>query len=275
MRAWSTFLVAPALIAVVFLGLRFQARAAAYIISVPMHEKVVAITFDDGPHPVFTREILKELERAHAKATFFMIGQQMELYPEVVKEVAAQGHVIGNHTYTHPFDLGTENDPGIRQELAKTEQLITRVTGQRPHLFRPPRGRREARVMAITREAGYRTVLWSVCADNSQPKTPEAMARHVLKHLRPGAIILVHDGTIPSRELDVQATTIILREVEARGYRFVTVPELLDLNRKGPIGLNPLPIPAAPPLRLFASSPPRPRQVLIPTGSNTRFYAPL
>jgi len=233
-----------ALLAVVgaaILYLNSHRRLSDPVEYVPMHEKVVALTLDDGPHPVFTPEVLQELDREHVKATFFMIGTQMEKYPEVVREVAARGHVIGNHTYTHPYDLGQESPAGIRAEIAKSERLTERLTGQRPRLFRPPRGRKEAVVLAIARKAGYRTVLWTVCADNEHAQTPAAMAQRVVDRLRPGSIILAHDGTIPARARDVEAVVLIIRGAKAKGYRLVTLPELLALGDRERRGASPPP----------------------------------
>jgi peptidoglycan/xylan/chitin deacetylase (PgdA/CDA1 family) len=103
------------------------------------------------------------------------------------------------------------------------------MTGRRAHLFRPPRGLVDGTVFTIAEEEGYTTILWTVCADHHDAPTPELMAERVLKHIRPGGIVLAHDGRVCTRWKDVKATPIIIRELKRQGYRFVTIPELLRL----------------------------------------------
>ncbi len=194
---------------------------------VPTTEKVVALTYDDGPHPVFTPQILDILDKYHVKATFFMIGSQMERYPEVVEEVLKRGHIITNHTYTHPRNIEADTAPQIIRELELCEQVIERMTGRRAYLFRPPRGSVDSTVFAIAQEEGYQTILWTVCADHHDTPTPELMAERVVKLIKPGGIILAHDGTFPSRWKDVQATSLIIESLMKQGYQFLTLPELL------------------------------------------------
>jgi len=202
------------------------------IAEVPTQDKVVALTYDDGPHPEFTPAILDALDIYQVKATFFMIGERMEKYPEIVKEVVAKGHVIGNHTYSHPRDLESLASPNVIRELDDCEEVIERMTGKRTHLFRPPRGLLNGTVLTVAKEEGYQTILWTVSADHHDAPTPEAMAKRVLEHVKPGAIILAHDGTFASRINDVKATPLIIQELKRRGYRFVTVPELLRMANR-------------------------------------------
>jgi peptidoglycan-N-acetylglucosamine deacetylase len=226
-----------ALVVIVVLLLTHRARPSARgwsgnpVYSVPTHEKVVALTYDDGPHPTYTPEILDVLDRYHVKATFFMIGQRMENFPDLVEEVAKRGHAIGNHTYTHPRNLEKSTPSQVIQELEKCEEVIERLTGHRAKLFRPPRGMLDGTVLTISNEEGYQTILWSVSADHHDAPTPKAMAARVLGKVHPGSIILAHDGTFPSRIRDVEATSLIIAGLQKRGYHFVTVPELLGLGR--------------------------------------------
>ena len=193
-------------------------------------QKVVALTYDDGPHPIYTPQILDILDRYGVKATFFMVGKSMEQYPDIVRDVIKRGHVVGNHTYTHPHNIELDTQAQVIRELDGCEQVIERITGQRAHLFRPPRGLVDGSVFTIANEEGYKTVLWTVCADHHDAPTPELMAKRVLKHVRPGAIILAHDGSFATRWKDVAATPLIIRELKKRGYRFVTVPQLLKMR---------------------------------------------
>lgn len=199
---------------------------------VPVREKVVALTYDDGPHPKFTPEILAILDRYHVKATFFMIGRQMDKYPGIVREILAKGHVIGNHTYTHPANIEADTSAQVIRELEECEKVVERLSGKRAYLFRPPRGLVDSTVFNIAREEGYQTVLWTVSADHHDAPTPRLMADRVIKMIRPGGIILAHDGTFPARWKDVQATPLIIEALKKRGYRFVTVPELLRMGKR-------------------------------------------
>ena len=200
------------------------------IYSAPTQEKVVALTYDDGPHPVFTPRLLDILDNYHVKATFFMIGKNMEAYPDIVREVVRRGHVIGNHTYSHPLSIDLDTQAQVIRELDRCEQVIERLTGSRAHLFRPPRGMVDGSVFTLADAEGYKTILWSVCADNHDALTPQLMAQRVIKHNRPGGIILAHDGIFPTRWKDVAATPLIIEALKKRGYRFVTVPELLKIK---------------------------------------------
>jgi peptidoglycan/xylan/chitin deacetylase (PgdA/CDA1 family) len=199
---------------------------------VPTDEKVVALTFDDGPDPRFTPGILDSLDQYGVKATFFEIGRNMVKHPDIVKEVLRRGHVIGNHTYTHPHNIEADTQAQISSELERCEKVIEKMTGRRAHLFRPPRGLVDGTVFTVAEEQGYKTILWTVCADHHDAPTPEDMAARVLKHIRPGAIILAHDGQFCTRWKDVAATPLIIQELKKRGYRFVTVPELLEIGAK-------------------------------------------
>jgi peptidoglycan-N-acetylglucosamine deacetylase len=216
---------------IVMLWLRPPAIAKSWrsdvIAYVPVKQKLVALTYDDGPNPDFTPKILAYLKHYQVKATFFMVGKYMEEYPEIVKEVIAQGNVIGNHTYDHPHDIEADLPDQVIRELEKCETLIEHFTGKRTHLFRPPLGRVDGTVVNIAVEEGYETILWTVSADHHDAPTPELMAQRVLKRVKPGAIILAHDGSFPSRIKDVEATPLIIEELKRQGYQFVTVPELL------------------------------------------------
>jgi peptidoglycan/xylan/chitin deacetylase (PgdA/CDA1 family) len=190
-------------------------------------EKVVALTYDDGPHPVYTPQILSILRKYRVKATFFMIGKNMDKYPEIVRRVVADGHAIGNHTYTHPSDINADSRAQAKGEMEACEKTIERLTGRRSYLFRPPKGFMDEIVYSAAKRMGYRTILWTVCADNHTAPTPRLMADRVLSQVRPGAIVLIHDGYLPIRWKDVRATPLIIEGLRREGYRFVTIPELL------------------------------------------------
>lgn len=190
-------------------------------------EKVVALTFDDGPHPAYTPQILDILDKYQIKATFFMIGNRMGKYPEIVKDVSSRGHLIANHTYTHPRNLRTESEEKITWEVQQCQRKLEQIGGQNTSLFRPPRGILNQAIIKSLNDKGYIIVLWSICGNNHNAPTPEMMAARVIKHTYPGAIILLHDGRIDSRWKDVKATQLIVENLLQQGYRFVTLEELL------------------------------------------------
>ncbi len=188
--------------------------------------KVVALTFDDGPHPIYTPKVLEILRRYKVKATFFLIGERVERFPQIARMIVSEGHEVGNHTYSHPNNLPKENWDEIRLEIEKCSKAIERVTGVRPKFFRPPKGFLNYKVLTLAQLEGYTLVFWTVSADHKDAPNPKAMAKRVLKLVHPGAIILMHDGRIPSRWKDVKALPLIIKGLRKQGYKFVTVSEL-------------------------------------------------
>ena len=186
-------------------------------------DKYVAFTFDDGPHEGYTREILNILERYNAHATFFVVGKMAEKYPELVKEEFERGHEIGNHTYSHSKMTGLSK-ARVSEELKKTGDIVENITGVRPVLFRPPRGRCSDNLMRMASQLGYQTVLWTVYPADSGHPPMEYIYKKVTKLVRPGSIVLLHDG-IPSTN---EALPHILDTLQSQGYKFVTVSELLS-----------------------------------------------
>jgi peptidoglycan/xylan/chitin deacetylase (PgdA/CDA1 family)/glycosyltransferase involved in cell wall biosynthesis len=195
-------------------------------------QPVVALTFDDGPS-AYTAQVLDILASYQVKATFFVIGMNVEKYPDLARRIVAEGHAIGNHTYSHPL-LGPVESPGrFQHELERADVAIRAATGVTPRLFRPPRGLRSPWMMRLARSDGYQVVTWSVSPDDWLHPPSSVIAQRVLDRVRPGAIVLLHDGletrASPHQENTVAALPAILEGLEARGYRFVTVPELLEL----------------------------------------------
>ncbi|WP_232835894.1 polysaccharide deacetylase family protein [Actinocorallia populi] len=183
--------------------------------------KCVALTFDDGPVPG-TARLLGLLRRSGARATFFVVGVRARAHPGLVARARAEGHEIGDHTEHHPR-LTALPSARVHRELATTRRTITRLTGTRPTLFRPPYGATDRRVAAQARRLGLAQVLWDVDTLDWRHRDPSAIARRAVNGLRPGAIILMHD----SRPTTVSAVPRILRAAKAKGYTFVTVTELL------------------------------------------------
>lgn len=196
--------------------------------SVPTETSRIALTFDDGPHPKLTPRILDILDCYHVRATFFMIGVNVENYPNAAREVAARGHEIGNHTFSH------HRLRGIGEERAKTEltacaDAIERVCGQRPRLFRPPEGSLDSGLVEIVCRNGYETILWSLDTRDWDVKDENAIVRRVLSAVKPGDIILMHDF-IGYHSKTPEALEILIPKLQALGYEFVTVGELLGIG---------------------------------------------
>ncbi|MEO3784654.1 polysaccharide deacetylase family protein [Actinocorallia sp. B10E7] len=183
--------------------------------------KCVALTFDDGPSSGTSR-LLKLLKQGGARATFFVVGPQARSRPGLVARAHADGHEIGDHTERHPQLTGLSSGR-IRQELSGTRRTITKLTGTRPALFRPPYGATDRRVAAEARRLGLAQILWDVDTRDWRDRNSSIVARRAISGLHRGAIILMHD-THPTT---IAAVPRILRTAKARGYTLVTVSELL------------------------------------------------
>jgi len=188
--------------------------------------RAVAIGFDDGPYPD-TPAFVRMLERSHARATFFMIGRQVtSTYRETMLHELRAGDVLGDHTFTHP-DMTRTSDP--RGQLQRTLSVIRAQTGYTPCVFRPPYGDVDASVVHIASSLGLATVGWNVDpSDYAQPGMA-AIVERVLAQVRPGSIIISHDGGGP-RGQTLAAYPRIIATLHRRGYRVVTIPELLGFR---------------------------------------------
>jgi peptidoglycan/xylan/chitin deacetylase (PgdA/CDA1 family) len=203
--------------------------------------RVVALTYDDGPNPTHTPELLRILERHNAQASFFTIGRWAEREPELLREVHASGHAVGNHTWSHPT-LALCSSLRVKDELRRCREAVeaagvpfAEVDGRA--LMRPPWGRRRPGPLRALSEEGYVPVLWSItCWDWRDRESAEQFARRG-ESARDGDVILLHDGihTEPAgdRSRSIAATEMILERLGSRGYGFVTIPELVSLGRGG------------------------------------------
>jgi len=186
-----------------------------------------ALTFDDGPSVPYTGQILDILAKNKIKATFFLCGANAERYPELVRRIQREGHVIGNHTYSHPY-LHLKSEADIAEEIDRTQEVLLRITGQRPTLFRPPYGVRWFSLWPILRRRGMSMVLWS---DRGYDGRLDAsgIAKASLEGLKPGAILLLHDGfeAKPPAEVNrsgtVSALPAILEGARRAGYVFTRI----------------------------------------------------
>lgn len=188
-------------------------------------EKLVALTFDDGPDPLYSNDVLEILARHNIKATFFVVGENVQAHPQIVKREIGAGHEIENHTYTHA-DLSLANAAGTEEEIQKTDDLLNKLFNLDMKYFRPPKKLFRPETLDIAKHKGYQTVLWSICVENSQASTPQAMAKRVIDAARPGMIILAHDGRA-DRSKTLLALPIIIEALQQQGYQFVTLEGLL------------------------------------------------
>lgn len=193
-------------------------------------DKVVALTFDDGPNPSYTGQLLDILRDNGVHATFFLIGRHVTEAPELVSRIAAEGHQIGNHTYNH-LDLLKLDRRTVEAEIDKTNEAIAAITGSKPVLIRPPHGFRDAAVLGIIRDRGMVPVEWSVASRDWTNPGVAIIVRRTVQQVKNGSIILLHDGAGDvSRAQTIEATRRIIQELKGRGYRFVTVGGLLAMG---------------------------------------------
>jgi peptidoglycan/xylan/chitin deacetylase (PgdA/CDA1 family) len=182
----------------------------------------IYLTFDDGPNPTWTPKVLEVLARYNARATFFVLGANVDAYPWIAANIAAAGHAIGNHSYTHA-NLGVLGWSSVDSELSSTQDAIRRATGRSTRCVRPPYGSVNGTVRGVASDLGLDIWLWDVDPrDWSRPGT-WAIANNVLSNAAPNRVVLMHDGG-GERSQTVAALETILAELSARGYRFEALP---------------------------------------------------
>jgi peptidoglycan/xylan/chitin deacetylase (PgdA/CDA1 family) len=193
-------------------------------------ENLIALTFDDGPHPVYTPELLNILDEFDVKCTFFMIGENMELYPELVMMVNQRGHEIGNHTRTHP-DLIEISKDEVYTEMELTHQEIYRQTKQYPRFFRPPYGRYNDNVLEACVKFDYDLSLWSDGLEMFDWELPgvETLVHTLISNVSPGCIILLHDSG-GDRSQTIAAVRLALPLLKQKGYRFCRLDQFNTLQ---------------------------------------------
>ena len=188
----------------------------------------VALTFDDGPSP-YTAGILDILAEHHLKATFFMVGRAVERFPDIAQRVFAEGHEVGNHSYSHPlylFQRGSET----RDQLERAQDVIADTIGVSAILARPPFGVRTPAYFEATRALGLVTVQWDVAGFDWKTRNGKRIAQDVLRKVRAGSIILLHDGDSEGkqdRRQTVAALPLIIEGLRARGLRIAPLSQLL------------------------------------------------
>lgn len=199
---------------------------------VKTNEKIVAITFDDGPHPTFTPQLLDILAKYHAKATFFVSGNKVKRFPDVLKRQIEDGHEIANHTYNHIYNRNITSST-LELELMKTDTEIQRFTGKKTNLYRPVGGLYNDLIIDTAVKNGKKVILWSWQQDPKDWKSPSASTiyRNIIQGIRPGNIVLLHDwigSEFSQTSQTVKALDEVMKYLYKNGYECVTVTELLN-----------------------------------------------
>jgi peptidoglycan/xylan/chitin deacetylase (PgdA/CDA1 family) len=191
-------------------------------------EKVVALTYDDGPNPPYTNQLIGILERNQIKATFFVVGNIIEKHPATVRLVLSKGHELGNHSYSHQ-KMTSENPSFIRSEIEKTDQLLRQLGVKEEIHFRAPYGRKFLVLPYLLAKMNKKNILWNVNPNDYKALNSEVIENYVLEHVTPGSIILLHDGG-GDRSRTVAATESLIKKLGERGYTFKTVSELMRVK---------------------------------------------
>ena len=197
-----------------------------------LDSKAIAFTFDDGPNPDTTPDILRVLAKYHAKGTFFLIGWRVRKYPELVKRIADEGHEIGNHSYNHP-DLRKLSKDDIYKEFADCSAAIKAVTNRAPTLCRPPGGDANREVIDIAGSLGMRSVAWSMNVADFAEEDADTIQDRIDRSAQSGDIVLLHDKVYAT----IMCLDDMLHSLQLQGYRFVTVSQLMqdapsDVNKR-------------------------------------------
>jgi peptidoglycan/xylan/chitin deacetylase (PgdA/CDA1 family) len=196
----------------------------------PAGSKQIALTYDDGPNDPHTLKLLEVLAKDDVRATFFLIGRYVERRPEIVRDVLKAGHVIGNHTLTHPT-LALTGSVQTRIQLEECQRAVQDATGESPRLFRPPFGARRPHTLRIARSLALEPVMWNVTSWDWEVPPAAKIVETCNRHITGGAVILMHDGSHlgfgADRWQTVVATHLLIEEWRSKGYEFVTIPEMM------------------------------------------------
>ncbi|MEG4145865.1 polysaccharide deacetylase family protein [Microcoleus sp. Pol12B5] len=189
--------------------------------------KVVALTYDDGPYPPYTNQLLDILDSYQVKATFFEIGRNIEKHPEIVKMIVARGDELANHSYSHK-DMMFKPQEFLLSEIEKTDKLLQEVGVKQDSIsFRPPWGRRFVVLSYLLSQMHKKLIMWDVDShDYEKTLTAEDIANRVIDNVRSGSIVVMHDGG-GDRSKTLAATEMIVKDLQSKGYEFKTVSELL------------------------------------------------
>jgi len=191
----------------------------------------LGLTYDDGPNDPHTLRLLEVLARHNVKATFFVIGRYLKQRPDIARELVRAGHIVGNHTFSHP-NLIFASARQTAMQLRDCEQALTDAVGEHSRLFRPPFGGRRPATLKIARALGLEPVMWNVTGWDWKGKPSEYLERKVIQQIRGGDVVLLHDGSHAAfgadRSQTVVATERLITRYKSEGYEFVTIPEMME-----------------------------------------------
>jgi peptidoglycan-N-acetylglucosamine deacetylase len=205
-----------------------QAQVPLVVFQGPRSSKKVALTFDDGPDRNYTNQILDILKREHVPATFFVVGHMAQAYPDVLRRIDQEGHIIGNHSWNHP-QFTKLSKAKVDFQIKHTNEVIQRVIAKEPILVRPPYGSIEQELAKELNQEGFKIINWSVDTLDWQKKKPDAILGTVKRQIRPGGIILQHSAGGPQLKSTVAALPDMIAFLKQNHYQFVTVDELLGV----------------------------------------------
>ncbi|MBZ9686997.1 polysaccharide deacetylase family protein [Clostridium estertheticum] len=193
----------------------------------PTKEKVVSLSFDDGPDSKITPEILDILKKYNIRANFFFIGESAKANPEVVKRAFNEGHLILNHSYTHA-DLSKLSSQDITKELTSTDNILYKLIGKKPSIVRPPYGAIDNNVINVFRENNYKMAIWSLDTFDWSQKEKDHIVDTVINNVRPGEIILMHSNA--DKIATAEALPQIIEKLKAKGYQIKTISDMLNIK---------------------------------------------
>jgi peptidoglycan/xylan/chitin deacetylase (PgdA/CDA1 family) len=231
----GTVLGAAAAVGVIAAGYQSMAPTGQWygptFTGLPRGFKQIALTYDDGPNDPHTLRLLEVFARHNVRATFFLIGKYVRQRPGLAREIVAAGHVVGNHTFTHPL-LIFKRPAEIRRELADCRSALQDAIGDHSRLFRPPFGGRRPAVLRIARDLGLVPVMWNVTGYDWNAPPAEVIERKVSQRIRGGDVILLHDGGHAAMGADraqtVIATDRLIAKHKSDGYEFVTISQMME-----------------------------------------------
>jgi peptidoglycan/xylan/chitin deacetylase (PgdA/CDA1 family) len=186
----------------------------------------VALTFDDGPDEISTSAVLDFLRNQNLKAAFFCIGRRVTASPAVVARIAREGHLLGNHSYNHPNLINFFSVARLRDEMRQTQSAIRSAAGEAPAMYRPPMGLSNPRTFRAARAESLQVIGWTARGFDTRTKSPQRVVSRIARRLRPGAIILLHDGGIPAERL-LATLQLLLDTLRSECYEVVRLDELL------------------------------------------------
>ncbi len=197
----------------------------------------IALTFDDGPNEPYTSRVLDILEQYKIRATFFVIGRNAERHPDTCRRIVTTGNVIGNHSYHHHKSLCLRQGKAVARDIELAHQAIYECTGFEPKLFRPPYGFRTPWLMRTVRHLGYMVVTWdNMTGDWKANHSGREIGQTIVRRAKPGSVIVLHDGRNGRPSYDrsqmLEALPFVIQSLRERGFDFVTIPELLELEGK-------------------------------------------